>query len=160
MLKQALLALGMDPHQAMPPIQRLRRFLAFLHADGRQHRNHRLWSDETNHGTLFPLEQHLRKLFGALGALLSHRFLRMKEVNQHFPQMTIIWHKIRHFHTTYDAKTKSLMCKNGLFTICLSLVHGVLDRSKSTSTYCWIHLLTNSGNLVAHLIYIYIYIRL
>ena len=52
----------------------------------------------------------------------------------------------------YDAKTKSLMCQNGLFTICLSLVHVVLDRSKSTSTYCWSHLLTNSGNLVAHLI--------
>ena len=29
-----------------------------------------------------------------------HRFLRMKEENQHFPQITIIWHKIRHFHTT------------------------------------------------------------
>ena len=41
---------------------------------------------------------------------------------------------------------------NGLFTICLSLVHDVLDRAKSTSTYCWSHLLTNSGNLVAHLI--------
>ena len=30
----------------------------------------------------------------------SRRFLRMKGENQHFPQMTIIWHKIRHFHTT------------------------------------------------------------
>ena len=27
----------------------------------------------------------------------------------------------------YDAKTKSLMCQNGLFTICLSLDHDVLD---------------------------------
>ena len=32
-------------------------------------RNHCLWSDGTNHGTLFHLEQHLRKLFGALDAL-------------------------------------------------------------------------------------------
>ena len=30
----------------------------------------------------------------------SRLFLRMKEENQHFPQMTIIWHKIRRFHTT------------------------------------------------------------
>ena len=29
----------------------------------------------------------------------------------------------------YDAKTKSLMCQNGLFTICPSLLHGVLDMS-------------------------------
>ena len=70
--------------------------------------------------------------------------------------MTIIWLKIRHFHTTksivYDAKTKLLMCQNGLFTIYLSLVYEGLDMSKSTSTYCWSHLFTNSGNLVAHLI--------
>ena len=32
MLKQVLLAFGTDPHRAMPPIQRLRRFLTFLHA--------------------------------------------------------------------------------------------------------------------------------
>ena len=44
------------------------------------------------------------------------------------------------------------MCQNGLFTICLSLVHDVLDMSESTSTYCWSHLFTNSVNLVAHLI--------
>ena len=44
------------------------------------------------------------------------------------------------------------MFRNSLFTICLSLVHDVFDMSKSTSTYCWSHLLTNSGNLVAHLI--------
>ena len=30
----------------------------------------------------------------------SSRFLRLKEENQHFPQMSIIWHKIKHFHTT------------------------------------------------------------
>ena len=49
----------------------------------------------------------------------------------------------------YDAETKSLMCQNGLFTICLSLVHNVLDRSKSTSTYCWSFKskLTSSGEL-------------
>ena len=39
---------------------------------------------------------------------------------------------------------------NGLFTICLSLVHDIFDMSTSTSTYCWIYLLTNSGNLVEH----------
>ena len=44
------------------------------------------------------------------------------------------------------------MCQNGLFTICLSLVHDVLDMLKSTSTYCWSHLFTNSENLFAHLI--------
>ena len=54
----------------------------------------------------------------------------------------------------YDTKTKSLMCQNGLFTMCLSLIHDVLGMSKSNSTYCWSHLLTNSGNLVAHLIII------
>ena len=48
----------------------------------------------------------------------------------------------------YNAKKKSLMCQNGLFTICLSLVHDVLDRSKSSSTYCWSHLLKNSGTFV------------
>ena len=32
---------------------------------------------------------------------------------------------------TYDAKTKSIMCQNGLLTICLSLVHDVSDMSKS-----------------------------
>ena len=53
----------------------------------------------------------------------------------------------------YDAKTKSPVCQNGLFTICLSLVHDVLDGSKSTSTYCWSYLLTNSGNLIAHRIH-------
>ena len=47
----------------------------------------------------------------------------------------------------HDAKTKSLMCQNGLFTICLSLIHDVLDMSKWTSTYCWSHLFANSGNL-------------
>ena len=52
----------------------------------------------------------------------------------------------------YDAKTKSLLCQNSLFTICLSLVHDVLDMSKSTSTYCRSHLFISSGNLVAHLI--------
>ena len=41
MLKQALLAFGTDPHREMPPTQRLRMFLDFFHADGRQHRNHR-----------------------------------------------------------------------------------------------------------------------
>ena len=155
MQKQAFLAFGTDPHRAMPPIQCLQRFLTFFHADGRQHRNHQPWNDGTNHGTLFHLEQHLRKLFGALSMRFSRHFLRMKVENQHFPQMKIIWHKIKHLHATksiYDAKTKSLMCQNSLFTICLSLVHDVLDRSKSTSTYCWIHLLTNSENIVAHLI--------
>ena len=44
------------------------------------------------------------------------------------------------------------MCQSGLFTICLSLDHDVLDMSKSTSTYYWSHLFTNSRNLVAHLI--------
>ena len=47
------------------------------------------------------------------------------------------------------------MCQNGLFTICLSLVYNVLDVSKSTSIYCWNHLLTNSGNLVVHLIFFF-----
>ena len=47
----------------------------------------------------------------------------------------------------YDAKTKSLMCQNGLFTICLSLVHDVLGMSKSTSTYCWSHLFTILRNI-------------
>ena len=46
-------------------------FLAFLHADGRQHRTHRLWSDGTNHGTLFHLEQHLCRILGAVDALQS-----------------------------------------------------------------------------------------
>ena len=41
------------------------------------------------------------------------------------------------------------MCQNGSFIICKSLVHDVLDMSKSTSTYCWRHPLTNSENLVA-----------
>ena len=152
MLKQALLAFGTDLHRAMPPIQPLRRFLAFLHADGHQNRNHRLWSDGTNHGTLFHLKQHLRKLF-ELSMRFSRRFLRMKEENQYFPQMRIIWHKITHFHRTNSIwrQKKSLMCQNGLFIICLRLIHDVLDRWKSTRTYCWIHLFTNSGNLVAHL---------
>ena len=68
----------------------------------------------------------------------SRRFLPMKEENQHFPQMTIIWHKIKILTQpkVYEAKTKSLMCKKGLFTICLSLVHDILDMSKSTSTLC------------------------
>lgn len=35
----------------------------------------------------------------------------------------------------YDDKTKSLMCQSALLTIYLGLVHGVLDISKSTSTY-------------------------
>ena len=117
MLKQALLAFGTDPHRAIPPIQRFRRLLAFLHAYGRQHRNHRLWSDGNNHGTLFGTKSDI------------------------FTQPKV-----------YDAKTKSLMCQNGLFSICLSLVHDVLDTSKSTSTYCLSHLFTNSGNLVAHLV--------
>ena len=43
--------------------------MAFLHVDGRQHRNHRLRNDGTNYGTLFHLEQDLHKLFGALDAL-------------------------------------------------------------------------------------------
>ena len=30
----------------------------------------------------------------------SRLSLRMKEGNQHFPQITSIWHKMRHFHTT------------------------------------------------------------
>ena len=38
--------------------------------------------------------------FLELSMRFSRRFLRMKETNQHFPKMTIIWHKIRHFHTT------------------------------------------------------------
>ena len=105
--------------------------MAFFHADGRQHQNHRLWSDGTNHGTLFHLEEHLHKLFGQLFGIKSGIFTQPK---------------------VYDAKTKSLMCQKGLFTICLRLVHDVLDMSKSTSTYCWSHLFRNSGNLVAHLI--------
>ena len=48
------------------------------------------------------------------------------------------------------------MCQNGLFTICLGLVHDVLDGSKSTNNYCWSHLLKSSGNLVAQLI-IFVY---
>ena len=38
-------------------------------------------------------------LFGALDAL-QPPFSSNEEENQHFPQMTIIWYKIRHFHTT------------------------------------------------------------
>ena len=73
----------------------------------------------------------------------------MKKENQHFPQMTIIWHKIRHFQTT-----KTIWCQNKITNVSNGLlVHDVLDISKSTSTYCWSHLLTNSGNLVAHLIH-------
>ena len=150
MLKQALLAFSMDPHRAMPPIQRLRRFLSFLHADGRQHRNHHLRSDGTNHGTLFHLDQHLRKLFVASAAVF---FEWKKKINTS--------RKWRLFGTKsdiftqpklYDAKTKSLMCQNGIFTICLNLIHDVLGMSKSTSTYWWSLLLTNSVNLLAHLI--------
>ena len=37
--------------------------------------------------------------FWELSMRFSRRFLRVKEENQHFPQMTIISHKIRHFHT-------------------------------------------------------------
>lgn len=80
LLKIALFVLGTDPLRAMPSIQRLRRFLAFLHTDGRQHQNHRLWSDGTNQGTLFHLEQHLRKSLGAL-VRFNHCFLRMKKEN-------------------------------------------------------------------------------
>ena len=42
----------------------------------------------------------------------SRRFLRMKEENQHFPQMTIIRHKIRHFHIT-----KSIWRKNKITNV-------------------------------------------
>ena len=109
--------------------------MAFLHADGRQQQNHHLWSDVTNHGTLFHFEWKKKintprkwRLFGTKSDIFTQ------------PKV-------------YDAKTKSLICQNGLFTTCLSLVYDVLDRSKSTSTYCWSHLLTNSGNLVSHLIH-------
>ena len=53
----------------------------------------------------------------------------MKKENQHFPQMTTICHKSRHFHTpkVYDAKTKSLICQNGLFSTYLSMIRDVLD---------------------------------
>ena len=57
----------------------------------------------------------------------SRRFLLMKEENQHFPLFSTK-SDIFTQPKVYDAKTKSLMCQNGLFTICLSLVHAVLDR--------------------------------
>ena len=145
MLKQALLAFGTDPHRSMPPIQRLRMFLAFLHADGRQHQDHRLWSDGTDYGTLY---------WSFRCASVAVFFKWKKKINTS--------RKWRLFGTksdiftqpkVYDAKTKSVMCQNGFFTICLSLVHDVLDKLKSTSTYFWSHLLSNSGNLVAHLIF-------
>ena len=155
MLKQALLAFGTDPHREMPPIQRLRRFLAFLHADGRQHRNDRFWSDGTNHGTLFHLEQHLRKLFRDLH-VIQPPFSSNKKRNFKTSRKCWLFCTKSDIFTqpkVYDVKTKSLMCQNGLFTICKSLVPDVLDMSKSTRTYCWSHLLTNSGKLVAHIIF-------
>ena len=125
--------------------------------DGRQHRNHRLWRDGTNHGTLFNLDQHLRKIFGALNALQPLFSSKWKKKINTSRKWRLFSTKSDIFTQpkAYDAKTKSLMCQQGLFTICLSLLHDVLDRSKSTSTYCWSHLLTNSGNLVAHLIICY-----
>ena len=37
----------------------------------------------------------------------SRRFFLMKEENQHFPQMAIIWQKIRHFHTTKSIRRQN-----------------------------------------------------
>ena len=104
-------------HRPEQVITRRLVLLAFLHTGGRQHRNHRLWSDVTNHGTLFHLEQYLCKLWKLL-MRFSRRFLWMKEENQHFPQMTIIWHKIRHFHTT-----KSIWRRNKIINVSKRFVY-------------------------------------
>ena len=56
--------------------------------------------------------------FLKLSMRFSRRFLRMKEENQHFPQMTIIWHKIRHFHTT-----KSIWRQNKITNVSKQFVY-------------------------------------
>ena len=40
--------------------------------------------------------------FLELSMRFNRRFLRMNKENQHFPQMTIIWHNIRHLYTTQN----------------------------------------------------------
>ena len=89
MLKQVLLALVADPHRAMPPIQRLRRFLAFLHAVGRQLEITVLEATEPIAARCFTLSS-ISVNFLELSMRFSRRFLRMKEENQHSPQMTLL----------------------------------------------------------------------
>ena len=132
---------------AMPPIQRLWRFLVFLEADGQ---NHRVWKQSRH---LFYV-QHSRNLSRALDALQSPFFFQTKKENQNFPQMKIIWHKNSHFHTV-----KSIWCQKKITDASKRFIYHIsklgswiLGTLKSTIPFCWSHLLTNSRNLVAHLI--------
>lgn len=49
-----------------------------------------------------------------------------------------------------DNQTFTHNQRNVLFTICLSLIHDLLDLSDSQHLHCLSNLLTNIGNFVAH----------
>jgi len=65
-----------------------------------------------------------------------HRFLQIKEVNQKFPQMTLIRLKTRHFRTKkiYDADTKLLIFQGYGVAGC-TILYVVLHRAILTIVY-------------------------
>ena len=105
--------------RAMPPIQRLRAFLSFLQADGRHYQNHRVLSHETDHGTLFHLEQYFRKIFGALDAL-QRPFSSNENRKSTLPPNDNYLAQIRHFH-----KTKSIWRQNKITNVSKRFVYNV-----------------------------------
>jgi len=68
---------------------------------------------------------------------LSCRFLQIKEVNQKFPQMTLIRLKTRHFRTKkiYGANTKSLIFQGYDVAGCPILRYVVLHQTILTIVY-------------------------
>jgi len=67
---------------------------------------------------------------------LSCKFLQIKEVNQKFPQMTLIRLKTRHFRKKiYDADTKSLIFQGYGVAGCPILRYVVLHQTILTIVY-------------------------
>ena len=118
MLKQALLAFGTDPHRSskLPSLKR---------------------QNQSQH--VVSLRAASPWTFWSSRCALAAVFFEWKKKINTPRKRRLIGTKSDIFTQpkVYDAKTKSLMCQNGLFTICLSLLHDVLYMSKSTSIYAW-----------------------
>lgn len=105
MLKKALFAFGLNPYGATLPIQLLLKFLASLPANSRQHRNHHVSSNVSNHCASFLIEQHPCERFEVLETQympfsLKKRMKSTLSANadylariRHFQTHKIIWYR-------------------------------------------------------------------
>lgn len=121
----------------------------------------------------FHLNSNLRKRFGACDAL-QPLFPSNERKNQHFLWMTIIWHKIGHFHDTKSIRHKNKIIIDwrqfvyniselDLWHFCYFTIHDPLPLKPSfekqrnlgcgPNQFCWGFLLVNQPHILTTHIY-------